>query len=261
MSNINRGSPEHPDDEPPHKRAKVQDLCLISAGEFPRRPSETVQALPARPIGMPQGGQVGSQVPIDRAEYLRLIEQALLHLGFDEVAHSLEAVSGVELMEPCAREFRAAVLAQQWDAAASLLLALPQLSRESRCQARFLLLQQKFLQLVCDKCHTAALCCLRQELAPLRVNTDALHTLASCLMHASAGAAHGMRKTGSGVLCELSAFIPVHVMPPERRLETLLEQTAAACFPSPSLLADRGTHSPHGSQDGGDLRPSARESY
>eukprot|EP00873_Tetraselmis_striata_P019642 jgi/Tetstr1/439906/TSEL_028313.t1 len=151
MSNINRGSPEHPDDEPPHKRAK--------------------------------GGQVGSQVPIDRAEYLRLIEQALLHLGFDEVAHSLEAVSGV--------------LAQQWDAAASLLLALPQLSRESRCQARFLLLQQKFLQLVCDKCHTAALCCLRQELAPLRVNTDALHTLASCLMHASAGAAHGMRKTAA----------------------------------------------------------------
>lgn len=80
---------------------------------------------------------------------------------------------------------------------------------------------------MCDKCHTAALCCLRQELAPLRVNTDALHTLASCLMHALAGEAHGMRKTGSGVLCELSAFIPVHVLPPERRLEVRRRCVAA----------------------------------
>lgn len=57
------------------------------------------------------------------------------------------------------------------------------LTNDLRKDAKFLISQQKYLELLEAKKTTAALHVLRNELAPLNVDSDQLHTLSRCALY------------------------------------------------------------------------------
>lgn len=181
---------------------------------------------------------------------MRVLEQALRALGYEEVAAQLEAASGIVQQPPAAAAFRRAVLSGDFDDALRLL---PSVAADEGVmdRAKFLLLKQKYMEGV-QRGHTAeALQVLRQELQPLRVQQQVLHSLAALLLRspAAAGAAGMMGSplapagagTTSGdsaggvspeqlaagraaLLDELQDSLMPSLLIPERRLEGLVEQ-------------------------------------
>ncbi|EFN54760.1 hypothetical protein CHLNCDRAFT_35720 [Chlorella variabilis] len=198
--------------------------------------------------------QLGRRGLIDRTEYVRVLEQALRALGYEEVAAQLEAASGIVQQPPAAAAFRRAVLSGDFDDALRLL---PSVAADEGVmdRAKFLLLKQKYMEGV-QRGHTAeALQVLRQELQPLRVQQQVLHSLAALLLRspAAAGAAGMMGSplapagagTTSGdsaggvspeqlaagraaLLDELQDSLMPSLLIPERRLEGLVEQALAS---------------------------------
>lgn len=59
-------------------------------------------------------------------------------------------------------------------------------------EARFIILEQAFLEALQAGRPAAALACLREQLAPLGVNHERLHQLAACLMNGGASTAGGL---------------------------------------------------------------------
>ena len=86
------------------------------------------------------------QPRINRAEYIRLIEQALHGLGFEDVAKQLEASSGVQHQAREVTQFRRAILQGDWDQAVELLSRMKLGNSESFSRAKFLVLEQKYLE-------------------------------------------------------------------------------------------------------------------
>lgn len=174
---------------------------------------------------------IGNKQWINRSEYIRLIEQALINLGFKDVAELLEKESCVNFQSPSVNKFREAILSGDWDIAVKLLETLPVISEEKRTDAQFLVLEQKFLEALEQGDTAVALHCLRSELAALGVHRQRLQQLAGCILFsgkedlqahldwpASPSAAR------HNLLVALQASIPPDVMVPEGRLEELVEQ-------------------------------------
>ncbi|PRW57454.1 WD repeat-containing 26-like [Chlorella sorokiniana] len=131
---------------------------------------------------------VGHRGFIDRVEYVRLLEQALRALGYEGVARQLEGESGVTQQPAEASAFRAAVLQGDYDAALQLLPAVAA-DPSAVGSSRVLLLKAKYVELVQRGATGEALQVLRQELQPLAVQQQVLHSLAALLLrspHASA---------------------------------------------------------------------------
>lgn len=165
------------------------------------------------------------------SEYIRIIEQALYSLGYDGVAESLERQSGVELQSTSVRNFRSGALSGNWDEVLRLLNSVGIKDEEGFRKAKFLVLEQKYLEILQAGDIQGALECLREELTPLQINTKRLHELASLMRCKSLADLH---ESDSGVpsgvasratlLTKLQEVIPASMMIPECRLETLLGQ-------------------------------------
>eukprot|EP00897_Mesotaenium_endlicherianum_P008127 jgi/Mesen1/7342/ME000377S06567 len=240
---------------PPLKRARldlcasaIADLSLTSAAGAGGSFASAEQALEfarARMAGLTPGvppgedERVGSKQQIRKVEYVRLLEQALYSLGYFSAAARLEEESHVPLQSPAVATFRNGVLGGRWDECCALLAHM-QLGKEALHSARFLILQQKFLECLEAADTAGALRVLRGELAPLGTNTRRLHALAGWVMCTSRADLLGKAEwSGAGgdsrlrLLGELQALLPPALMVPERRLERLVEQALecqrAAC--------------------------------
>ncbi|KAK9838625.1 hypothetical protein WJX74_000090 [Apatococcus lobatus] len=170
------------------------------------------------------------QPRINRIEYIRLIEQALVGLGFKDVAQHLETSSGVQHQAQEVSHFRTAILRGAWDEAVELLGQLRLGNSDSLSRAKFLLLEQKYLEAIQARDLTTAVKCLRSELAPLKLEPNRLHQLAACIL-ATTPAALSIAASWSGppssrqlLLADLQDVVPPEVMLPERRLEVLVGQ-------------------------------------
>ncbi|KAK9865403.1 hypothetical protein WJX84_007229 [Apatococcus fuscideae] len=171
------------------------------------------------------------QPRINRAEYIRIIQQALHGLGFKDVAQQLERSSGVQYQAREVTHFRDAIVQGDWDEAVRLLGRLKLSNSESFSKAKFLLLEQKYLEAIQARELTTAVKCLRSELAPLKLEPERLHQLAACILAtntaALAAAASWPGPEGGSreqLLADLQEVVAPEVMLPERRLEVLLEQ-------------------------------------
>ncbi|KAK7693817.1 hypothetical protein QCA50_003389 [Cerrena zonata] len=168
---------------------------------------------------------------VDREEFVRLVIQSLRDVGYIESAATLEAESGYSMESPEVSDFRQCVLDGAWTQAEAALERLGVAEDGGLREARFFISRQKYLELLEAGKTSAALQVLRYELAPLKVDTEQLHSLSGLLMcadvvdlqHQAAwdGAAGTSRRQ---LLVNLQRYIPSSVMIPQRRFATLLDQ-------------------------------------
>ncbi|KAI0071759.1 WD40 repeat-like protein, partial [Panus rudis PR-1116 ss-1] len=168
---------------------------------------------------------------VDREEFVRLVIQSLRDVGYIESAATLEAESGYTMETHEVSDFRQCILEGAWSRAEIALERLGVAEDDGLWRAKFLINEQKYLELLEANKIAAALNVLRQELAPLSMNTDQLHSLSSLLMCSDPdelrqkanwdGAAGTSRRQ---LLVNLQRYIPSSVMIPQRRFATLLDQ-------------------------------------
>ncbi|KXL44763.1 MAG: hypothetical protein FE78DRAFT_418955 [Acidomyces sp. 'richmondensis'] len=229
----------------------------------------------------------------NREEVTRILLQSLSDLGYHEAARQLADDSGYELELPSVAAFRNAVLHGDWDDAELLLFGsesgdfeggvplgnrysvsrswqsggesvssqkeaakrgLPLAEGADVTLLKFLLRQQKYLELLEAGDKSSALAVLRMELTPLKQDIGRLHEISSLMMcpspddlrrQAEWDGADGQSRTL--LLSEISKSISPSVMIPEHRLATLFtavqEEQIISCryhntTEQPSLYTD-----------------------
>ncbi|KAL1755957.1 WD40-repeat-containing domain protein [Schizophyllum commune] len=170
---------------------------------------------------------------VDREEFIRLIVQSLRDVGYEESATALEHESGYAMEATDVSDFRQYVMDGQWTKAESVLTRLVASDDEAGLwDARFLLSQQKYLELLEAKKLSAALNVLRNEIRPMGLEPDRLHVLSSYLMcedpddlreRAQWDGARGTSR--QRLLTEIHRYVPSSLMIPPRRMISLLEQS------------------------------------
>lgn len=178
------------------------------------------------------GTMLYDDMTLDREEYVRLVIQSLRDVGYAQSADTLEAESGFSMEASDVTRFRQCILDGVWDKAEAALTRLGVTDGDGLMDAKFLINQQKYLELLEAEKTTDALHVLRNELAPLHVEPDQLHTLSSLIMCSEpedlrqrAGWDGASGASRMHLLDNLHRYIPSSVMIPQRRLATLLQQS------------------------------------
>ena len=89
---------------------------------------------------------LGTRCVINKKEFIRLLEQSLYSLGFRKAARELEQASGIDCEPGEVRTFRHAVTEGSWDRAVKLLSDLQFADEDALKKAKFLVLQEKYLE-------------------------------------------------------------------------------------------------------------------
>ncbi|EOA20242.1 hypothetical protein CARUB_v10000543mg [Capsella rubella] len=225
------------DTEPPLKRAKrlVDEPNGFSGNSSVRActVNNSLGDLMARPLTS-QGDEetIGSKGVIKKSEFVKIITRALYSLGYDKTGAMLEEESGISLHNTTIKVFLQQVKDGKWDESVKTLLRIGLPDEKAVKSASFLLLEQKFLELLKFEKIVDALGTLRNEMVPLRINTKRVHELASSLISPSRFISHTTSAPGkesvnsrSKVLEELQNLLPASVIIPEKRLEYLVENS------------------------------------
>lgn len=166
-------------------------------------------------------------------DIVRLIGQHLQSLGFNRTADQLILESGCMFEHPAAAKFREHIMKGEWKEAELNLMELDPLVEcpHGTKKMRFLLLEQKYLELLENGLVYDALNCLRMELSPLKYNTDRVHELSFLVVCSNASDLHRMSSwegkgstTRAKLIEKLQEYLPPSVILPPQRLLTLLQQ-------------------------------------
>ncbi|RDD37740.1 WD repeat-containing protein 26 [Trichoplax sp. H2] len=169
----------------------------------------------------------------DEQDVVRLIGQHLLSLGLNRAAEELVHESGCMLEHPIAVKFKVCVLEGNWDKAETLLSEFrPMLKSEKNLKKiRFLILEQKYLELIEDNKEIDALICLRNEITSLKYSIDRVHELSRLIMCSNKEDLRIQASwDGKGALSrqklmdKLQGYIPPTLLLPPNRLRMLLRQ-------------------------------------
>lgn len=170
---------------------------------------------------------------LNRTELVRIVVQSIDALGYPKSARCLEEEAGVEAMSPEMRTLRDCVLNGRWDVLEDVLDSLTVFKSESDARAaRFVLYEQKFLELLEARRTADALHCLRNHLTRLSPDPKLFNKLPLLCLCATPeevrehaqwpGAGNASRRA---VLEKLHRYIPATHLLQENRLENLLCQT------------------------------------
>ncbi|KAJ8669841.1 hypothetical protein QAD02_001100 [Eretmocerus hayati] len=165
-------------------------------------------------------------------DIVRLIGQHLRTVGLDRSADLLMQESGCRLDHPAAAKFRQHIMDGDWTKADHDLDELKGfLEGANENEMKFLILEQKYLELLEDGLVLDALQVLRNELTPLGHNTGRVHQLSAFMM--CSGKEELQTRAGwegKGYLSrvtlmdKLQKYLPPSIMLPPRRLHSLLCQ-------------------------------------
>ncbi|KAI0032289.1 WD40 repeat-like protein [Vararia minispora EC-137] len=197
-------------------------------------PSPSSNGLTHRPlitrVNLP-GSTLYDDSHIDREEFVRLVIQTLRDVGYTQSATTLEEESGYAMETPPVAHFRRKVLEGAWQEAVDALADLGLAEDSGLTEAKCLIIQQKYLELLETGKTTEALHILRDELASLHPDATHLHFLSGLLMctdaadlqqRASWDGAEGSSRRR--LLVDLQHWIPSSIMIPPRRFPALLDQ-------------------------------------
>ncbi|XP_011000199.1 PREDICTED: WD repeat-containing protein 26-like [Populus euphratica] len=256
------------DDEPASKRLKLASgrLTGLSNGSSLTESIVGSRDLMARPPQSEGDKEVlGSKGVIKRVEFVRIIAKALHSLGYKKSCAHLEEESGIPLHSSAVDLFMQQVLNGNWDESVVTLHNIGLKDENIVKSASFLILEQKFFELLDGDNIVDALKTLRTEIAPLCINNGRICELSSCIISStrcdsvgSSNQDNGRIKPRSKLLEELQKLLPPTVIIPESRLEHLVEQALTlqrdACFFHNSLDKEMSLYSDH--QCGRDQIPS-----
>ncbi|KAJ4839349.1 hypothetical protein Tsubulata_008288 [Turnera subulata] len=256
------------DDEPASKRMKLASGGLrgLSNGSSLTDPVGSSIDLMARPLQSEGDNDVvGPKGVIKRVEFVRIIARALYSLGYKESSALLEEESGISLHSSVVNLFTQQILDGRWDESLATLRDIGVKDESIIKSASFLILEQKFFELLDDDEIMNALKTLRTEIAPLCIDNGRLRELSSCVVSPSYSCSDGFSKPTNvrsksrpKLLEELQKLLPPTVVIPEKRLEHLVEQALVlqrdACIFHNSLDGDISLYSDH--QCGRDQIPS-----
>uniref|UniRef100_A0A5B7BKZ1 Putative Transducin family protein / WD-40 repeat family protein isoform 2 n=1 Tax=Davidia involucrata TaxID=16924 RepID=A0A5B7BKZ1_DAVIN len=257
------------DDEPPSKRVKESsgELRDLSNNTSVRELATcSLSDLMARPLAS-QGDEdiVGSKGVIKKLEFVRIIAATLYSFGYKKTGALLEEESGIPLHSSVVNLFMQQILDGNWDESVATLHKIGLIDETIIKLASFIILEQKFFELLEGEKVMDALKTLRTEIAPLCINNNRVHELSSCIVSPSQHALVGFpgqdiarTKSRPKLLEELQKLLPPTVMIPERRLEHLVEQALNlqldACMFHNSLHREVSLYTDH--QCGRDQIPS-----
>ncbi|XP_022743740.1 WD repeat-containing protein 26-like isoform X2 [Durio zibethinus] len=233
------------DSEPPLKRVKgllEEPKSLPEYNSTAEPVSCSLEDQMARPLTSQGDGEtIGSQGVIKKTEFIKIITKALYSLGYNKSGALLEEESGVPLHSSVVIQFMQQVTDGKWDDSVATLHMIGLSDETIVKSASFLILEQKFLELLKVEKVTAALETLRNEIVPLHVNLNRVHDLAACIISpfqcvrlGISGQETEVTKSRSKILEKLQKLFPAAVMIPEKRLEHLVERALdvqrAACL-------------------------------
>ncbi|XP_044501789.1 WD repeat-containing protein 26 homolog isoform X1 [Mangifera indica] len=248
------------DDEPASKRMKVSSVELRSHsnGSTLTEPiAGSSRGLMARPIKSEGDEEViGPKGVIKRVEFVRIIAKALYSLGYKKSGARLEEESGIPLHSPVVNLFMQQILDGNWDESLATLPKIGVLDDNIVKSASFLILEQKFFELLDGEKVMDALKTLRTEITPLCIHNGRVHELSSfivsplqCALAGSPKRDIAGAKSRSKLLEELQKLLPPTIIIPERRLEHLVEQALTlqreACMFHNSLDKDMSLYTDH----------------
>ncbi|CAF2094296.1 unnamed protein product [Rotaria magnacalcarata] len=120
-------------------------------------------------------------------EILKLIGQHLQSVGLSQTVDSLILESGCVLEHEQASNFRDLIISGKWTEALIALGKLKQYIAEQDGiqQMEYLILEQKYFELIEDEQAMEALYCLRNEIRPLNIRIERTHQLTAFLMFTS----------------------------------------------------------------------------
>ncbi|XVF01710.1 hypothetical protein REPUB_Repub04eG0111800 [Reevesia pubescens] len=222
------------DSEPPLKRVKgpLQESKSLSEDHSTVEPvSCSLGDQMARPLTSQGDGEtIGSQGVIKKAEFIKIITRALYSLGYDRSGALLEEESGIHLHSSVVNLFMQQITDGKWDDSVATLRMIGLSDETIVKSASFLILEQKYLELLKMEKVAAALDTLRNEIVPLHVNLNRVHELATCIISPLQCVRLGISvqdtegtKSRSKILEKLQKLLPAAIMIPEKRLEHLVE--------------------------------------
>ncbi|KAH8509212.1 hypothetical protein Peur_051040 [Populus x canadensis] len=257
------------DDEPALKRLKLASgrLTGLSNGSSLTEPIVgSSRDLMARPLQSEGDEEVlGSKGVIKRVEFVRIIAKALYSLGYKKSYARLEEESGIPLYSSSVDIFTQQILDGSWDESVATLHKIGLKDESIVKSASFLIMEQKFFELLDGDKIMEALKTLRTEITPLSINNCRVRELSSCIVFpthcdsdGSSNQGYGRTKSRTKLLEELQKLLPPRVIIPENRLEHLVEQALTlqkdACIFHNLLDKEMSLYSDH--QCGRDQIPS-----
>ncbi|CAK9133206.1 unnamed protein product [Ilex paraguariensis] len=226
------GAVEH--DEPPSKRVKVYsgELKGHSNRKFVSEPpSCSVSDSMAWPLPSQGDIEIVGSKGFKKAELVRIIAEALYSLGYKKTGVHLEEESGIPLHSSVVKLFTHQILDGNWDESVATLHKIGLLDETIIKLASFVILEQKFFELLCGGKVMDALRTLRTEVSPLCINNNRIRELSSCIIYPSQCEPVGIYaedsarvKPRSALLKELQKLLPSTMIIPEQRLVHLFEQ-------------------------------------
>lgn len=257
------------DDEPPSKRMKVSSRKLgdLSKSTVLSDPAScSLNDLMAHPL-VCQGDNevVGAKGVVKKVEFVRIIAEALYSLGYNKAGAHLEEESGIPLQSAVVKLFMQQILDGKWDESVATLHKIGPTDEKIVKLASFMILEQKFFELLDGKNVMDALKTLRTEIGPLCVNNDRVRDLSLCILSPSQQVLAGMSgqdvvraKSRTKLLEDVQKLLPPTVVLREQRLVHLVEQAldlqVDACRYHNSLVGEMSLLSDH--QCGRDQIPS-----
>lgn len=166
-------------------------------------------------------------------DIIRLIGHYLKTIGLTRSAELLTRESGCPLDHPAAVQFCDHVMQGKWVDAEEDLVKMKPLLRDSKAswrEMKFLLLEQKYLELLDDGLVMDAMKVLREELTPLQHNVDRVHVLSTFIICSSMELRTRAMWAGKGDLSrsqlveKVRECLPPTIMMPPGRLHDLLSQ-------------------------------------
>ncbi|KAG8387132.1 hypothetical protein BUALT_Bualt03G0221500 [Buddleja alternifolia] len=213
------------DDEPPSKRVKATfgESGVVSNSLSVREQGSCSLSDSMAWLLESQGDDevVGSKGVFKKVEFVRIIAEALHSLGYSKAEASLQEESGIPLHSPVVNSLMHQILDGQWDKSVSMLHETGQIDETIIKLASFIILEQKFFELLDGGKVMDALKTLRTEIAPLCINDNRVQELSSFILSSSQ---ESRLKPRRKLLEELHKLLPATLMIPGKRLVHLVEQ-------------------------------------
>ncbi|XP_076903173.1 WD repeat-containing protein 26 homolog [Bidens hawaiensis] len=220
------------DNEPPSKRVKASSREPKGVSNGLKEPaSHSFGASMARPLASQGDNEIISSKGVKKVEFVRIIAEALYSLGYSKTGACLEEESGIPFQSPPVSIFIQQILDGNWDGSIATLHKIGIMDESIIKSASFIILQQKFFELLDREKLMEALKTLRTEISPLSINSERVRELSFFILSpkfritgVSAGQQSVKPKARSEILEELQNLLPPTVMIPDRRLLQLVEQ-------------------------------------